>query len=181
MNAFTRAATLEAAPDRPIRAVLATPGKQADGIDLRMTGVDLSRFLRNPVLLVAHNSRSLPVGRVDDIEVTSDRITGRLTLADDEEGRLLDGRIRQSIIGAVSIGFSVTHWEDPQSTYWTGGVATEWVLNELSLVAVPMDENALVYARQQASVDAAGVRNLLAAFTPVSKLLDAFNRPAGGR
>ncbi|MFE2106646.1 hypothetical protein ACFXAF_12375, partial [Kitasatospora sp. NPDC059463] len=50
----------------PIPFVLATAGRKADGIDLRMDTLDLARYLSNPVLGYGHaywGRDGLPIGR----------------------------------------------------------------------------------------------------------------------
>jgi len=69
----------------PLRVVMASEGKQADGIDLRMSGVDLGRFNRNPVLGYGHrywSREDLPIGRVDNVKVAGKELSGDLVFDD---------------------------------------------------------------------------------------------------
>lgn len=136
------------APDAPLRVVMASEGKQADGIDLRMSGVDLTRFNRNPVLGYGHrywSREDLPIGRVDNVKVEGRELLGDLVFdVDDEFAMTCERKIRAGVLSAVSIGFDVTEWENENDNYWRGGVATGWELTELSVVPVPMDANAVV-------------------------------------
>lgn len=142
-----RAATRE---DGPIRVVLCTEGRQADGIDLRMSGAQLDRFRSNPVLGYGHiywGRTNLPIGRViaESIKVDGKRILGELEFDPaDMFAMECERKMRGGFLNAVSIGFEVTRWEDPKSNYWTGGVAETWELHELSVVPVPMDPKAVV-------------------------------------
>ena len=132
----------------PLRGVMASEGKQADGIDLRMSGVDLGRFNRNPVLGYGHrywSREDLPIGRVDNVKVAGKELSGDLVFDDgDEFAMTCERKMRAGILSAVSIGFEVTEWENENDNYWRGGVATGWELHELSVVPVPMDSNAVV-------------------------------------
>lgn len=136
----------------PLRVVMASEGRQADGIDLRMSGADLDRFRGNPVLGYGHSywgRMNLPIGRVmpETLTVDGDRMSGDLEFDQgDEFAREVERKMRSGYLNAVSIGFEVTEWESENDNYWRGGVATKWSLSELSVVPVPMDANALVTA-----------------------------------
>jgi HK97 family phage prohead protease len=136
----------------PLRVVMATEGRKADGIDLRMSGARLERFRGNPVLGYGHSywgRTNLPIGRVDpqSIEVDGTKLSGDLDFdQEDEFARTVERKMRDRYINAVSIGFDVVEWESENDNYWRGGVATLWDLTELSVVPVGMDEKALVTA-----------------------------------
>jgi HK97 family phage prohead protease len=136
--------------DGPLRVVMATEGRKPDGIDLRMSGAKLDRFRANPVLGYGHNyygRGDLPIGRVTgaSIVVEGSQLSGDLEFdLGDDFAREVERKMRDGFLSAVSIGFSVTRWEDPKSSYWTGGVAEEWELSELSVVPIGMDSKALV-------------------------------------
>lgn len=142
-----RAATRDG---EPIRVVLCTEGRQADGIDLRMSGAQLDRYRANPVLGYGHSywgRMNLPIGRVtpESMKVEGTRILGDLEFDPaDPFAMECERKMRGGFLNAVSIGFEVTRWEDPKSNYWTGGVAETWELHELSVVPVPMDPKAVV-------------------------------------
>lgn len=137
-----------AAEGAALRVVMASEGKQADGIDLRMAGADLTRFARNPVLGYGHaywRREDIPIGRVDNVKVEGKQLAGDLMFdPDDEFAMTCERKIRGGFLSAVSIGFEVTEWENENDNYWRGGVATGWELHELSVVPVPMDAAAVV-------------------------------------
>lgn len=136
--------------DSPLRVVMASEGRQADKIDLRMSGADLARFRGNPVLGYGHSywgRTNLPIGRVkpDTLLIADRQLSGDLEFdQEDPFAREVERKMRAGYINAVSIGFDVTQWESAEDSYWRGGVATKWELSELSVVPVPMDANALV-------------------------------------
>lgn len=140
------------ADDKPLRVVMASEGRKADGIDLRMAGARLERYRANPVLGYGHaywGRDNLPIGRVDasSIAVEGTQLAGDLEYDQgDEFARKVERKMRDGFLSAVSIGFDVIRWEDPKSSYWTGGVAVEWELTELSVVPIGMDAKALVTA-----------------------------------
>lgn len=136
--------------DSPLRVVMASEGRQADGIDLRMSGARLERYRGNPVLGYGHSyygRANLPIGRVDpgSLEVSGKQLSGNLEFDRDDEFALrVEKKLRGGYLNAVSIGFDVTEWESEADNYYRGGVATGWELTELSVVPVPMDAAALV-------------------------------------
>ena len=136
--------------DSPLRVVMASEGRQADGIDLRMSGARLERYRGNPVLGYGHSywgRANLPIGRTDpsSIAVEGKQLAGALDYdQEDPFAREVERKMRAGYINAVSIGFDVLEWESENDNYWRGGVATSWELTELSVVPVPMDADALV-------------------------------------
>lgn len=143
--------------DGRLRFVLATEGRKADGIDLRMANVDLERFESNPVILALHDYWSLPVGRAENIAVEGKRLMADAVFdLDDETGAALDRKYRGGFMNAVSIGFDAYDVNE-------NGVPTRWEPLEFSAVPIPMDAKALLdsgrqsRALMQALVEAAGV------------------------
>lgn len=134
----------------PLRVVMASEGRQADGIDLRMSGAQLDRYRSNPVLGYGHSywgRTNLPIGRTmpESISVEGTMLAGELDFDQgDEFAREVERKMRSGYLNAVSIGFEVLEWESENDNYWRGGVATKWELTELSVVPVPMDANAVV-------------------------------------
>jgi HK97 family phage prohead protease len=134
----------------PRRVVMATEGRKADNIDLRMSGARLDRFRANPVLGYGHaywGRENLPIGRVDPdtIDVVGTALAGSLSFdADDDFAVKVERKMRAGYVNAVSIGFDVLEWENGKGDVWRGGVATAWEMTELSVVPVPMDANAVV-------------------------------------
>lgn len=133
--------------NEPLRVVMASEGRQADGIDLRMSGADLSRFRANPILGYGHSywgRINLPIGKVENVEIDGARMAGSLVFdARDEFARTVEQKMRDGYLNAVSIGFEVSEWENDSRR---DGIATGWAVHELSVVPVPMDAGAIVTA-----------------------------------
>jgi len=136
--------------DSPLRVVMASEGRQADGIDLRMSGARLERYRGNPVLGYGHSywgRTNLPIGRVlpESLAVDGKQIAGDLDFDQGDPFAVeIERKMRAGYLNAVSIGFDVQEWESENDNYYRGGVATGWELTELSVVPVPMDAAALV-------------------------------------
>lgn len=135
---------VERKPGKPMRIVAANEGKQADGIDLRMAGADLGRYLANPIIGYGHDywgRDQLPIGRA-----TTTTIEGTQLLiepefdADDQFAVSIERKLRAGYLNAVSVGFDVHHLGED-------GVPGRWELFEVSVVPLPMDPAALVAAR----------------------------------
>ncbi|MEU7617194.1 HK97 family phage prohead protease [Micromonospora rifamycinica] len=196
---YTRAFMVRAAADDDgelLRFVGATEGEKGDGIALRMDGAQLDRYRSNPIFGYGHRywgRDSLPIGRADAVEVDdAKRLMFDIRFdRDDTFAAEVERKYRAGFLNAVSIGFSVTEWEDPKTQdYWRGGVATSWELYELSSVPLPMDANAVVESGRAGGpgVDDAlvdSLRGLLdrldaGAITALRQLLDrAGTGPAG--
>ncbi len=136
--------------DSPLRVVMASEGRMADGIDLRMSGARLERYRGNPVLGYGHSywgRANLPIGRTDPVTLAIEgkQLAGSLDFDQDDPFAVeVERKMRKGYINAVTVGFDVTEWESENDNYWRGGVATGWELTELSVVPVPMDASALV-------------------------------------
>lgn len=141
-----RTATLVRADgdDAPLRFVIATEGRKADGIDLRMANADLARYEANPVVLALHDYGRLPVGRGENVAVEDDRLLADAVFdLDDPVGADLDRKYRGGFMSAVSVGFDL---------YDVGedGVPARWELLEFSAVPIPLDSDALLDSGRQA-------------------------------
>lgn len=130
----------------PLRFVAATEGLKGDGWDLQMSGIDLSRFENNGVVLWAHDYWTQPpIGRADAF-VESNQLMADIEFdLDDPLGASVDRKYRRGFLNAVSIGFDF-NWETAIDDH---GVVNDWELLEISAVPVPMDPDALL-ERQKA-------------------------------
>lgn len=130
--------------DDPLRFVIATEGRKADGIDLRMDRLDLTRYSDNPVVFNMHDWRQV-VGRGENVEVDSDRLLADAIFdTSDELGAEIDRKYRDGFLHAVSVGFDL-HGVDDET-----GVPNRWELLEFSSVTMPLDPEALVESGRMA-------------------------------
>lgn len=125
--------------DGPVPFVLATEGRKADGLDLRMDTLDLERFTANPVLMYGHDywgREALPIGRVDDPKTDGGRLLGGLVFdRNDDFAVKVEHKIRNRFLNAVSVGFDA-------HDIGQDGVPARWELFETSVVPLPMDPDA---------------------------------------
>lgn len=157
--AYTRAyvdreAAAAGQPGDPIEFVAATEGVKGDGIDLRMSGARLDRYLANPVVGYNHSywgRDGLPIGRGEGTRIDGDKL--RISVVFDQEDEFatkVERKYRNGFLNAVSIGFNVHAWQDGKGNYWLGGVAEQWELTELSCVPIPMDAEAVMQGGRSA-------------------------------
>ncbi|MGC5009756.1 hypothetical protein ACLQ2R_03220 [Streptosporangium sp. DT93] len=129
-----------AAGDGPVPFVAATAGAKKDGLDLQMSGVDLERYLANPVIMYDHEywgRNALPIGRAENVRVDGDALRMDIVFdVDDEFARTVDRKVRGRFLNAVSIGFGAYNIDD-------AGVPERWELYETSVVPLPLDPNAI--------------------------------------
>ncbi|WP_327587048.1 HK97 family phage prohead protease [Nonomuraea sp. NBC_00507] len=124
----------------PIPFVAANAGVKGDGLDLQMSGVDLTRYQANPVVMYDHEywgRESLPIGRSENVRVDGEQLRAELTFdLEDDFARTVDRKIRGRFLNAVSIGFGAYNIDE-------AGVPERWELYEISVVPLPLDPDAI--------------------------------------
>jgi len=127
----------------PFEFILSTSDIDRAGDVVVPGGVNLKDFNKNPIALFSHN-HSMVIGVWENVRVEGKKLIGRLKLAESGTSKLVDevrALVEQRILKAVSIGFSSIEATDIKST---GGLRfIKTALHEASLVAVPMNQNAL--------------------------------------
>lgn len=116
---------------RSVRVVASTPdpvpGQKA------VTSWDLSRFMKNPVVLWAHDSTCLPIGVATDVDPADPAgLAMRIRFASEKVSEVAEqvwNGLLEGVVKAVSVGFD--QGEDGKAT-----------LVELSVVPVGLDEDA---------------------------------------
>lgn len=123
---------------------------------LRMSGVKLERFRKNPVLLDTHNRyvASSIVGRVTDVRIEGRQLIADVEFADTPRALEVWSLVDGGFLRAVSVGFQVQKWKELEAGQFDGEgearvegpgvVIEEWELVELSVCPVPADQDALI-------------------------------------
>jgi len=134
--------TAEDSGDKPLRIVAATEGLKGDGLNLKMSGVDLARFLHNPVVGYGHSywgRDGLPIGRSEKTWVDGEKLMMDVVFdKDDPFAVTVDRKYRGGYLNAFSIGFDVLDFDQKS------GDVEGWELFEVSSVPLPMDADAVV-------------------------------------
>jgi len=147
-------------PEEKLRIGGVANANVIDRMDERLepTGVKLSSYLKNSVLLYQHN-HAMPIGLVESIDVEEDGVKFEGWIGDpkcapltrlQEEVRSL---VAQRILKAVSVGFIPLKIKYPlfndQGNMVEPAVIEEWEMLELSIVAVPANAGSLIEMRNE--------------------------------
>ena len=148
--------TPEAAPsDRTITFVLSTPEVARDGHTLAANGWDTESYMRNPVVLFAHDNSSTDtvIGRMDRIWTDGDRLTGQVRFMEASLNPLAETvyqMVRQGFLSAVSVGFIPLDGKPAKGRGHGAFDFTRQELLEVSVVPVGAHPAALVMGRAAA-------------------------------
>lgn len=119
------------------------------GDTVNPTGWDLKAFEKNPVLLWAHDSRSLPIGSVVNVRSEGPALRGEMKFAKHAFAQDVKGLVDSKILRSVSVGFRPVEWkiaedrDDGES--WVPPIDFQkQELLELSIVPIPANPNALI-------------------------------------
>ena len=136
------------------RIVLTDESLNSYGFWVLTSGMDLSAFLRNPVMLWNHNrseggtvNDQLPIGYWKDLRVEADgSITAEPVFDETDEFAVkIKKKYESGVLNACSIGFRILEWsEDPKflKPGQTVATATKSVLLEASICDIPSNPNA---------------------------------------
>lgn len=117
------------------------------GTRILTSGIDLSQYKRNPVLLYMHR-RGEVIGFIDEIEVKDGEITAVLVF--DEASELSSRCKKQFEFGSlrmVSVGIDIIEWSEDKKHLVTGQTRptiTKSKLSEVSLVDIGANNDAIV-------------------------------------
>jgi len=151
--------TLETATsDRTITFVLSTPEVARDGHTLAASGWDTEAYMRNPVVLFAHDNSSTDtvIGRMDRIWTEGDRLMGQARFMEASLNPLAETvyqMVRQGFLSAVSVGFIPLDGKPAKGRGHGAFDFTRQELLEVSVVPVGAHPAALVMGRA-AGIDA---------------------------
>jgi len=109
------------------------------------TAWQLDNFLKNPVLLWAHDYKTPPVGKVVDIWVENGKLKFRAEFANTDFAREIANLYSDGYLNTFSVGFLPVEYEPNKET---GGYVYKKVeLLEISAVPVPANPNAVAVLR----------------------------------
>lgn len=134
------------------RMILSDEGLNSHGFWVRTSGIDLTRFEKNPVMLFNHHrtcmgrrDEILPIGRWEDLKVEDGVLTGVPVFDGKDEFAV---RIRDKVEGGFlcgcSVGIRVRKWSDSPEDLKPGQqypTATACELMEVSIVDIPSNPN----------------------------------------
>lgn len=132
--------------------ILSDEGLNSHGFWVRTSGIDLTRFRKNPVMLFNHHrtmrgakDEMLPIGRWDDLKVEDGVLTGVPVFDENDEFAVkIKNKVEGGFLSGCSIGIRAKKWSEkaedlkPGQTYPT---VTECELMEVSVVDIPSNPN----------------------------------------
>ena len=165
------------------KAIASTAALDRDKEVLVPKGAVTEQFMKNPVMLMIHNYREVPIGKVLAIDVAKDAVTFSFSFADTEDGNKLKGLYDTGFMNAFSVGlyplksmwiedqtpdqFDVINTDGTKDTFdltkykvRPQRVVLSWELLEISPVPVPSNPEALLI-RAKDSIIRKSVENQL--------------------
>lgn len=151
------------AGDRTLEFTISTEDIDRDEECIKAEGWNLTNYLKNPVVLWAHQYDEPPVGKAVYIAPKDGKLVSRVLFADKETYPFADTVYRLckgGFLSATSVGFQPNDWEigqkegDPKKTY------LKQELLEFSIVPVPSNPNALQNARDAGVITMKELNNI---------------------
>lgn len=146
----------EADESRVLTFTISTDSIDRHGDSVAIDGWTLENFRKNPVVLWAHDYRSMPVAKSLSEWVEGNKLKARAEFTPKDLSRFNDTvfeMYKQGFMSAVSVGFSPKKWVWAEAEDRRYGIDfVEQELLEFSAVPVPANAEALIEARS-AGVD----------------------------
>lgn len=118
------------------------------GFIVKTSGIDLERFLKNPVMLYAHKTENGCIGKWENIRIDKDKLIADAVFYEDDELSVnVKNKMEKGFLNACSIGFDVIEMQQINGV----DVVTKCELYECSICDIPSNKNAvkLYYNRRQ--------------------------------
>jgi HK97 family phage prohead protease len=176
--------SVEPLSELEVSVIASTPQLARDGHIIVASGIDLTAYRKNPIVLWSHDAMS-PVGICTAIGVVDDKLAARIRFADVGVSQRADevrALVKSGVIKGISIGFDPKESTPLDPARPRGGQRfTKVELLECSFVSVPSDTGASVTERHHART--AADLAMLAALpkTPQAALTRAAARFSSGR
>jgi len=121
---------------------------------VKIGGMDLTDFKKNPVILWAHAHHELPIGKAISVDKVGNELRMKIQFAKKEEyafANTVYSLVKGGYLNAVSVGFMADResieYTKEASTGKTQRIINKSSLYELSIVPVPCNQDALVISR----------------------------------
>ena len=138
--------------NRSVSWIITSDAVDRDNDTVNTSGWELDNYLKNPVVLWAHDYKALPVGKALTLQQTDSGLKSMMQFPTKEESPFADtvfNLVKGGYLNAVSVGFKPKEWDfaedDEKRPYGIDFKRQE--LLEYSIVPVPSNPNALIEAR----------------------------------
>lgn len=137
----------------PVPWVFSDASEDRHGDTVAVAGWRLDSYKKNNVILFAHNSWDLPIGKGENVRVEGNALRGDITFASKEYdfAANVEKLVRGGYLKAGSVGFRPIKYafnEERNSSGWNTPVDfLEQELLEFSIVPIPANQNALAEAK----------------------------------
>ena len=139
---------------RHLQVTINTRIRDRRGDILEPGGAQIASFLKNPVVLWAHDYRALPVGRATSLMRDGEALKADVLFAPTDFAREVYQLYAKGFLRAWSVGFLPLEWDviEDENKRFAGYHVRSWELIELSAVPVPANPEALTNAMQKGLV-----------------------------
>lgn len=155
------------AEKRQVRVIAASGRADRVGDIVKIDGIKLDNYKKNPVVLYGHDHYSLPVAKAVEMGVVNGRLEMVFEFADAETYAFADTvykLLTKGFLKGVSIGARVleAEWIRDDDERIVGRQYNSLELLEVSVVAIPADSKALVTAVKSGSVSEEEIAEVMA-------------------
>jgi phage head maturation protease len=135
---------------------------------INIKGIDLKNFKKNPIILWSHNRDGLPIGKANSVRKAGDELLMKVEFPTEEEyafGDTVFKLIKGGYLNATSVGiipdYDSMEYPDGKKI---GGKTVRRIINkseifELSIVPVPMNQDALATGKTLSKAFEEGIIN----------------------
>lgn len=152
---------------RQIRVIAASGRADRTGDIVKVDGIELANFKKNPIILWAHDHYGLPVAKAVEMSVESGKLVMVLEFATKEIYEFADTvykLVKGGFLKGVSIGARVleAEWILDKDEEIIGRKFNKLELLELSVVPIPADSKALITAVKSGAITCEDMEECLA-------------------
>ncbi len=129
--------------------VLSDETINANGFRVITSGINIERFLKNPVMLYMHKRESGVIGRWEHVHRNGPRLLGTPVFDTESElGKEVASKVAGGFLRGASIGIDNVVMEEMNGTM----TVTSCTLEEVSIVDIPSNENAVALYKKRKAV-----------------------------
>lgn len=131
---------------RTATVVISTEAVDSYNTILKQAGWDFTRFRKNPVLMLFHDYRNFPIGRVTDLRIMGEQTEATIQFATAEQNPEAERAWqlwKAGFLRGVSVGFTPIEWHYEEREGGSVLIFDKMQLNELSVVPIPANADTL--------------------------------------